>query len=125
MDPHLPPIGPRTYAVGDLHGEVTLLQRLLALLPLREGDTLVFLGDYLDRGEDSAATIATLRTLARQRACVFLRGNHEDAWLEEWTGAHFPKPPTIAGARKAWRDFGGQPPSEVGHWLEGTRIDYE
>lgn len=36
-----------TYAVGDVHGEITLLQRLLALLPLRDEDTLIFLGDCL------------------------------------------------------------------------------
>ena len=48
---------PATYAIGDLHGEAELLHRLLAMLPLRDEDTLVFLGDYVDRGEDSAATI--------------------------------------------------------------------
>ena len=42
-----------TYAIGDLHGEVTLLQQMLTILPLQEQDTLVFLGDYMDRGETS------------------------------------------------------------------------
>lgn len=65
-----------TYAVGDIHGEVTLLKQLLALLPYREQDTLVFLGDYLDRGEDSVVTIQTLRALKREHPlCIFLRGN--------------------------------------------------
>ncbi|MDB5058312.1 MAG: metallophosphoesterase [Chloroflexi bacterium] len=117
--------GPYTYAIGDLHGEVTLLRRMLSLLPLQDDDTLVFLGDYLDRGEDSAATIAVLRSLAFERPCVFLRGNHEDAWLTEWTGALFTRTPSIGGARKAWKDFGGKPSHEIGIWLEGTRIDYE
>jgi hypothetical protein len=41
--------------IGGLHGEVTLLRRLLeALVPAVE-DTLIFLGDYFDRGEDSLA----------------------------------------------------------------------
>lgn len=62
---HLSPLHvAATYAIGDLHGEVTLLQRLLAELPLREQDTLVFLGDYLDRGEDSAALVTVLRELS-------------------------------------------------------------
>lgn len=120
-----PPSGPCTYAVGDLHGEVTLLRRMLAILPLRPEDTLVFLGDYLDRGENSAATIATLRELERQRPCVFLCGNHEDEWLDVWTGTCFLRVPRIGGARKAWHDFNGQPPADLGHWLERTRIDYE
>ncbi|HWE62033.1 MAG TPA: metallophosphoesterase [Chloroflexota bacterium] len=125
MERHDAPSGPHTYAVGDLHGEVTLLRRLLQALPLRAEDTLVFLGDYLDRGEDSAATIAALRVLELERACVFLRGNHEDSWLDVWNGVYFPRPPSISGARKAWHDFGGQVPVEVGQWLAGTRIDYE
>ena len=36
---------PCAYAIGDLHGEVSLLRQLLLLLPYREQDTLVFLGD--------------------------------------------------------------------------------
>jgi serine/threonine protein phosphatase 1 len=117
---------PATYAIGDLHGEVTLLRRLLAALPLRDQDTLVFLGDYLDRGEDSAATVAALRTLAHtHQACVFLRGNHEDAWLSHWDGHRFTHVPDIDGADKAWADFGGVIPVEVGQWLAGTVIEYE
>src|SRR5579884_2716074 len=88
-----------TYAIGDIHGEVTLLRRLLALLPFREEDTLVFLGDYLDRGEDSVATILALRELKRSHPkCIFLRGNHEDAWLACWDGASFSHAPDIGGA---------------------------
>jgi calcineurin-like phosphoesterase family protein len=120
------PAHPCTYAVGDLHGEVTLLRLMLAALPLRAEDTLLFLGDYVDGGENSAATIAVLRDLDEQRPVIFLRGNHEDAWLDRWTGEDFmTTPPEIGGARKAWRDFGGRPPSEVGKWMERTRIDYE
>lgn len=124
---HLSPLDvAATYAIGDVHGEVTLLQRLFADLPLRDEDTIVFLGDYLDRGEDSASLLAFLRELSRtHRACVFLRGNHEDAWLAQWDGVRFRKAPEIDGARKAWADFGGAMPFEVGHWLEGTLIEYE
>jgi serine/threonine protein phosphatase 1 len=111
--------------VGDLHGEVTLLNRMLATLPLREQDTLLFIGDYLDGGEDSPATIAALRKLEVQRPCIFLRGNHEDAWLDEWGGDRFLRPPQIRGARKTWHDFDGRPPAELHNWLARTRIDYE
>lgn len=115
-----------TYAVGDIHGEVTLLKQLLALLPYRKQDTLVFLGDYLDRGEDSAATVQTLRALKREHTgCVFLRGNHEDAWLECWNGATFSNFPDIDGAADLWDDCQGKIPFEVGDWLEETLIEYE
>lgn len=117
---------PVTYAIGDLHGEVTLLHQLLATLPLRAEDTVVFLGDYLDRGEDSAATIATLRAFSRtHRRCVFLRGNHEDRWLTYWDGVRFTAVPEIDGADKAWADFGGAIPVEVGQWVARTVIEYE
>jgi serine/threonine protein phosphatase 1 len=117
---------PVTYAIGDLHGEVTLLRRLLALLPMRPEDTLVFLGDCLDRGEDSIATIFALRELKRSHpACIFLRGNHEDAWLACWDGARFTHIPDIEGALQIWEDHDGSLPFAVGDWLEETRIEYE
>ena len=48
-------------------------------------DTIVFLGDYVDRGPHSAQLIAYLRHgLPKQTRArlVCLRGNHEDAWLK-------------------------------------------
>src|SRR5262245_9380359 len=74
----------RTIAVGDIHGDRTQLERLLARLPaLEAGDTLLFIGDYIDRGPDSRGVVEVLlglpsRTPAR---LVFLKGNHEDSWL--------------------------------------------
>jgi len=120
------PGGPVTYAIGDLHGEVTLLGKLLALLPFGEADTLVFLGDYMDRGEDSVALIRALRTLARDHLrCVFLRGNHDDAWLAEWDGARFARAPEMPGADEIWDRCEGRIPFEVGFFLEETRIEHE
>lgn len=117
---------PMTYAIGDLHGEVSLLRQLLELLPIRSQDTLVFLGDCLDRGEDSIATILALRDLKRTHpACIFLRGNHEDAWLACWNGARFTHMPDIEGALQVWEDCDGSVPFAVGDWLEETRIEYE
>jgi serine/threonine protein phosphatase 1 len=115
-----------TYAIGDLHGEVTLLKRLLKLLPYRAEDTLVFLGDYLDRGEDSIATILALRALQHAHAAtIFLRGNHDDAWLDCWDGSRFTRPPDMDGAMEVWHNCNGKIPREVGYWLEETRIEYE
>jgi serine/threonine protein phosphatase 1 len=68
-----------TYAIGDLHGEVTLLWRLLEHVAPGSDDTLIFLGDYLDRGEDAPATIETLAQLTTSCHCIFRRGNHDEA----------------------------------------------
>ncbi len=86
---HLPSysvaVSARTFVVGDIHGDLHQLTVLLARLPqLGAADTLVFLGDYLDRGPASAAVIAHIRSLQTTAAAkvVALRGNHEDAWLD-------------------------------------------
>src|SRR5262245_6898455 len=74
----------RTFVVGDIHGDLVALRSLMAKLPEpAPGDTLVFLGDYLDRGPDSAGVIEAVRRMQHHAPCkvVALRGNHEDAWL--------------------------------------------
>jgi serine/threonine protein phosphatase 1 len=75
----------RTFAIGDIHGDLAPLRILFERLPeLTPDDTVVFLGDYIDRGPDSAGVIAWLRefSLTCPAKVVFLRGNHEDAWLQ-------------------------------------------
>jgi serine/threonine protein phosphatase 1 len=74
------------YAIGDIHGQHSMLQALLHTLneiPLTEEDILIFMGDYIDRGEDSKAVIETLLRLRDARDnIIFLRGNHEQLMLE-------------------------------------------
>ncbi len=78
------------YAIGDIHGQQTMLLEMLRVLrevPLREEDLVVFLGDYIDRGEDSKAVIETLIEFRRERPdTIFLRGNHEQLMLEARDG---------------------------------------
>jgi len=74
----------RTFAIGDIHGETSHLFKLMACLPKLEAeDTLVFVGDYIDRGPKSAQVVDYVRGLATQLKAkvVCLRGNHEDAWV--------------------------------------------
>ena len=74
----------RTFAIGDIHGEPTHLERLLGRLPtMTADDTVVFLGDYLDRGPDSRRVIEMVVALPSQipAKVVSLMGNHEEAWL--------------------------------------------
>ena len=72
------------YVIGDIHGCNDELRRLVEKLPLAGGDRLVFLGDYIDRGPDSAGVVSYLLSLQQQFKeikCVFLKGNHEDMFL--------------------------------------------
>jgi serine/threonine protein phosphatase 1 len=104
----------RTFAIGDIHGDLDALERLLASFPpLDANDTLVFVGDYVDRGPRSAEVIAFLRVLPGQTPAklVFLRGNHEDAWLRviEKGWPEFILPPGN-GCLATCRSFLGKPP---------------
>lgn len=73
----------RSYVIGDIHGCVDELIRLIAQLPLVPSDRLIFLGDYVDRGPDAKAVLDYLIELEQQARyeCIFLKGNHEDMFL--------------------------------------------
>lgn len=77
-----------TFAIGDIHGcHRALLDILRQCRDYTQGQThrLVFIGDYVDRGPDSGAVIATLRDLEQRHApdmVVCLLGNHEQMMLD-------------------------------------------
>jgi len=104
----------RTFAIGDIHGDFEALERLLANFPpLDAEDTLVFVGDYIDRGPRSADVVAFLRALPERTPAklVFLRGNHEDAWIRviDRGWPEFILPPGN-GCLATLRSFMGKPP---------------
>lgn len=117
------------YAVGDIHGRSDLLADMIALLEKRSIDDtrlagppiVIFLGDYIDRGHDSAGVIGML-TAGRPRHCEcrYLRGNHEQSlmafldnpvanrgWLlqggAETVMSYGVRPPPFNGSVEAWR----------------------
>ena len=71
-------------AIGDIHGNCAALRDLLAKVEptLTSQDTVVFVGDYIDRGTQSAQVVDRVLTLRRESPAtvVTLKGNHED-WL--------------------------------------------
>ena len=107
----------RTFAIGDIHGDLEGLERVFSRMPpLTGGDTVVFVGDYVDRGPKSAQVIEFVRRLERKGPAkvVALRGNHEDAWLRVidigWPEFILPPP---NGCLAAMRSFtGGQMPDQ-------------
>ncbi|MBN2106748.1 MAG: serine/threonine protein phosphatase [Deltaproteobacteria bacterium] len=69
----------RLLAIGDVHGRLSRLERLIAQIGPSADDTLVFLGDYIDRGPDSYEVVELLIDLKKQfPGIITLRGNHED-----------------------------------------------
>ncbi len=106
------------YAVGDIHGQRDMLAELLASMtsqPLCNGDSVVFLGDYIDRGPQSKDVIEILLEFQGQQGnCIFLRGNHEQMMLDSRDG-----PPPIAAGKPDRFAF-----SEVmAGWFENGGLD--
>src|SRR5215471_18649741 len=73
-----------TYAIGDIHGNLGALNNLLAQLvsEITAEDTLVFLGDYIDRGPDSRGCVERILRLKQEASfpVITLLGNHEQ-WM--------------------------------------------
>src|SRR5215210_7569868 len=87
------PPGRRAYVVGDIHGRLDLLDRLLEEIhreigPHPQGEILlVFLGDLIDRGPNSAQVVERLRTYRHDGVRpVFILGNHEEVLLRILSG---------------------------------------
>ncbi len=77
----------RLLAIGDIHGCLDQLRDLIRQINLQPEDRIVFLGDYIDRGPDSAGVVEYLLELEQHcPRCVFLRGNHEQMFLEVLSG---------------------------------------
>ena len=84
---------PRHLAIGDIHGCITALRSLIDFVAPSVEDTIVTLGDYVDRGPDTRAVLDLLIDLGRHHTLVPLRGNHEimmldamekGSWLGPW-----------------------------------------
>jgi serine/threonine protein phosphatase 1 len=83
----------RYLAIGDIHGCITAFRTLIDFVAPGSDDTIVTLGDYVDRGPDSRAVVDLLIDLSGNHRLVPLRGNHEimmlearekNSWLQPW-----------------------------------------
>jgi serine/threonine protein phosphatase 1 len=92
------------YAIGDIHGRADLLSQVHEAIERdwrarpAERRLEIYLGDYVDRGPDSAGVIAMLRARATQRNVMALSGNHEAVLLQFLDGRV---------TDRAWLDWGG------------------
>lgn len=72
----------RTFAISDIHGCLGHFKALVRKIDLQPEDTLVLMGDYIDRGEDSAGVLDYIVELKNTYNVVTLLGNH-DAMLRD------------------------------------------
>lgn len=95
------------WVIGDVHGCFTELVLLLEQIEFRPWqDRILFLGDLVDRGEQSKAVVDFVRDGQCNGYFDVIRGNHEDEWrhaveagVEEWYGENHPE---------TWQDFNGR-----------------
>jgi serine/threonine protein phosphatase 1 len=96
----------RTFAIGDIHGCLLHLERLLAAVEY--GPTthrLIFLGDYVDRGPDAAGVIDRILGLKEANPeIITLMGNHERMFLDFLDGTHT-KPFLYNGGRQTLASY--------------------
>lgn len=79
------------YAIGDIHGGLKALVQVLNKLEIKDGDRLIFMGDYVDGWSESAQVVQFLIELSEKINCIFIKGNH-DAWCEEWLKSDYVNP---------------------------------
>lgn len=104
----------KTFVIGDVHGRRTQLGALLKMLPRDESaDTLVFLGDFIDRGPDAPGVVTDVIELRRANPehVVTLRGNHEQMLLDfvEDAAPLWLAPPS--GGERTYQQYTGMAPS--------------
>lgn len=86
------PDGMRVYAIGDIHGRLDLVEALLARIDEDDAQRgparteLIFLGDLVDRGPDSAGVVERLMQLSETGKVRYLMGNHEEVFLRALEG---------------------------------------
>lgn len=107
------------YAVGDIHGRADLLANMLALLEERADEDareagqpiVIFLGDYVDRGPDSAGVIdVLLKGKPHGFERRFLRGNHEQTMLAFMADPLANRAWMLQGGAETLTSYGVQPP---------------
>jgi Calcineurin-like phosphoesterase len=149
VTPRLPE-GQLLYAVGDIHGRADLLANLMRQIETDAAGrnaakkTLIFLGDYIDRGPDSRGVIEMLLAGAPEGfEAHFLKGNHEallldflaDPWrLDHWLinggdatmasyGVDIGRLSRADAGPDAWRDaFASALPEEHLRFFKGLRL---
>ncbi|MGD0828063.1 MAG: metallophosphoesterase family protein [Desulfobaccales bacterium] len=125
------------YAIGDVHGNLDLLKRLLEKIqPDLARDQLVFMGDYIDRGPNPKGVVdyvLGLKRLANPQQVICLKGNHEAMFLNFLRGRDL-ELFMFNGGLSTLRDYWGEDwdhleqlalPPEHRKFFEELRLYYE
>ena len=115
----------RIYAVGDIHGCYDKLLELINKMDIDfEADTLVFLGDYIDRGPQSFEVVAYLADLKQRYAnTIFLKGNHEEM-LEKYLSGEDRITYLVNGGQQTLESYMNRPRPEGEPAIPSTHLEF-
>lgn len=102
----------KTFVIGDVHGRCAQLLNLLDMLPRdEETDSLVFLGDLIDRGADAPGCVKHVHDLVKENPerVVCLRGNHEQMMMDFIDGITNIWLTPVTGGERTYEQYTGQP----------------
>jgi serine/threonine protein phosphatase 1 len=115
----------RTIAIGDIHGCTLALRAVVEALQPMPDDTLVTLGDYVDRGPDSRGVLDYVLELEQRCGLAPLIGNHELMLLDAVENPHVIGPWLACGGDTTVRSYDGQlrniPPEHLDFIRRGKR----
>lgn len=97
----------RTIAIGDIHAEYEKLTSLLDKISPQKDDTLVFLGDYIDRGSKARQVVDKIIDMKNYCNCVYLMGSHEYALLHSKSDDYYNYLFWNYGGDKTVESYGG------------------
>ena len=101
----------KTFVVGDIHGRCAQLLNLLEMLPRdSKTDTLVFLGDLIDRGADAPGCVEHVMKLCSENPerVICLRGNHEQMLMDFLEGQPTIWLSPVVGGQRTFEQYTGQ-----------------
>lgn len=94
-----------TFVIGDIHGEISKLKSLINHSINCGASKFIFIGDYVNKGENSKLTLDYLLNLSKKYSIVFLMGNHEYMWLEFFKNQRYKEQLIKYAATSTLKDF--------------------
>jgi serine/threonine protein phosphatase 1 len=117
----------RTIAIGDIHGCSEALAALIEAIKPGPEDTLIPLGDYIDRGPNSPGVLDQLLALADRCQLVPLLGDHEEMLMHALSDKAAFKTWLTCGGVQTLRSYGwaaGGPRSVLASWVPSRHRDF-
>jgi len=100
----------KTFVVGDVHGRCAQLLNLLDMLPRdADSDTLIFLGDLIDRGADAPGCVEHVLRMSHDNPerVICLRGNHEQMLIDFLDGTSNMWLTPVTGGERTFEQYTG------------------